>query len=182
MHASRKFQSALQGDESVSWPKGKPWNEARRNAHVPRPAWNRGSKGVSEETQRKMSARKLGKPRAKITKERCCPACGTTFVMKNNRQKYCRSCFKGGHAGRHDVYGLTRFQFEAMKELQNHVCKFCGKPETQTTNGTLRELSVDHDHETNKVRGLLCAICNLYVVGKHTLESAQRLLAYLETA
>ena len=47
-----------------------------------------------------------------------------------------------------------------MVEKQNGVCAICGNPETATSHGTIRRLSVDHDHETGEVRGLLCSKCN----------------------
>jgi len=43
---------------------------------------------------------------------------------------------------------------------QNGVCAICSGGETVKTRGTLRRLAVDHDHETGKVRGLLCNRCN----------------------
>lgn len=46
--------------------------------------------------------------------------------------------------------------------LQNGVCAICGKLETALfkPGGSIRALSVDHNHRTNKVRGLLCGHCN----------------------
>ena len=52
-------------------------------------------------------------------------------------------------------YGLTPEDYERMLESQGGVCAICGtnpKPE--------RHLCVDHDHETNSVRALLCIGCN----------------------
>jgi len=58
-------------------------------------------------------------------------------------------------------YGLSEKQYAAMLSAQNGVCFLCGKPETaRTKKGVLRSLHVDHDHETGKVRGLLCLKCN----------------------
>ena len=51
-------------------------------------------------------------------------------------------------------YGLTLEQYDQMFEEQNGVCAICELPEIR------RRLSVDHNHETGKVRGLLCFICN----------------------
>lgn len=48
-------------------------------------------------------------------------------------------------------------QYEEMLEEQNNVCAICKKPETCTK---LNFLSVDHDHSTGKIRGLLCRACN----------------------
>lgn len=45
--------------------------------------------------------------------------------------------------------------------LRSGVCKICGEPEKTKKQGTLRRLSIDHDHRTGKVRGLLCYYCNL---------------------
>jgi len=44
---------------------------------------------------------------------------------------------------------------------QNGVCKICGLPETRFAGGRITNLSVDHNHETSVVRGLLCHFCNM---------------------
>jgi hypothetical protein len=59
-------------------------------------------------------------------------------------------------------FGLTPEQFAAMSAAQNHVCAICGKPETarKYNSKEIRNLSIDHNHDTGKVRALLCAGCN----------------------
>ena len=57
-------------------------------------------------------------------------------------------------------YGITHEQYEAMFKAQNGLCAICGKPETRIIKGSLSLLSIDHDHATGKVRGLLCQWCN----------------------
>lgn len=58
-------------------------------------------------------------------------------------------------------YNITLEQYNQMLELQNNVCDICKKPETKRhKNGTLYRLAVDHNHDTGKVRGLLCWRCN----------------------
>ena len=52
-------------------------------------------------------------------------------------------------------YGITLKEYRAMHAGQNGVCKICGEPPPKGT-----RLFVDHDHETKKVRGLLCVGCN----------------------
>lgn len=49
-----------------------------------------------------------------------------------------------------------------MLKDQNGVCKICNKPETTVDkrNGKTIDLSIDHDHKTGVVRGLLCSKCN----------------------
>jgi hypothetical protein len=53
------------------------------------------------------------------------------------------------------LYGITIEDYAAMLESQGYVCAIC-KEECKTKNS----LSVDHDHKTGKVRGLLCNACN----------------------
>lgn len=53
-------------------------------------------------------------------------------------------------------YGLTLEDRERMLAAQTGCCKICAKPE-----GVFKSpLCVDHDHETGKIRGLLCPSCN----------------------
>ena len=57
-------------------------------------------------------------------------------------------------------YGITPDQFKAMFDEQNGVCAICFLPETRIIKGTLSALSVDHCHQTGKIRALLCHRCN----------------------
>lgn len=58
------------------------------------------------------------------------------------------------------LYGLTLEDYDMMWDAQNGVCAVCGQPETDKQKGVVRRLSVDHDHDTGEVRGLLCNSCN----------------------
>ncbi|MCX2931410.1 endonuclease VII domain-containing protein [Mycobacterium sp. CVI_P3] len=57
-------------------------------------------------------------------------------------------------------FGITREEYLHKLETQNARCAICGEPETDIHRGTLRTLSIDHCHSTNKVRDLLCGRCN----------------------
>ena len=54
------------------------------------------------------------------------------------------------------LYGITTDKYNKMFSDQNGCCAIC---ETHICS-TGRSLAVDHDHETGKVRGLLCSNCN----------------------
>jgi hypothetical protein len=58
-------------------------------------------------------------------------------------------------------YNLSLEAFNRMLQEQNGVCAICGKPETRICRGSLCSLSVDHNHETGKIRELLCSNCNV---------------------
>lgn len=68
-------------------------------------------------------------------------------------------------------YGV--FDYTFLLERQGGGCAGCGsKP-----NGKM--LLIDHDHETGRVRGLLCHPCNLAVNRHITPETLRRLASYL---
>lgn len=46
-------------------------------------------------------------------------------------------------------------EFKQMLKKQKGLCAICNKEETK------RRISVDHNHKTGKVRGLLCQECNI---------------------
>lgn len=54
------------------------------------------------------------------------------------------------------VYGITLEQYNVMFETQRGCCAICEKHQANFK----RKLSVDHNHSTGKVRGLLCDLCN----------------------
>jgi Recombination endonuclease VII len=58
------------------------------------------------------------------------------------------------------TYGISVVEYDRMLVEQNGVCTICRRPETNTLNGKVRRLSVDHCHKTDQIRGLLCAHCN----------------------
>lgn len=60
----------------------------------------------------------------------------------------------------HDLYGVTPEQYDALYEAQGGCCAICGRPENAKQNGRPVRLSVDHDHDSGIVRGLLCRRCN----------------------
>jgi Recombination endonuclease VII len=60
-----------------------------------------------------------------------------------------------------DNYKLTPEKYDAILAFQGGVCYTCGQPEPVKG----RRLSVDHDHATGLIRGLLCSRCNP-VLGK----------------
>ncbi len=80
-------------------------------------------------------------------------------------------------------YGITAEQYETMLEEQNGVCASCHNHEMalDPRTGNLFGLSVDHDHETGHVRGLLCMTCNRCLGLLHDdPERIKELLRYLE--
>ncbi len=74
-------------------------------------------------------------------------------------------------------YGITLDDYEALFAEQNGRCAIClVTPE----NERFGMLSVDHNHETGEVRGLLCRHCN-FAIGllNDNHERAERLVGYL---
>ena len=54
-------------------------------------------------------------------------------------------------------YGITHEDYLQMLVRQAGVCAVCSRPEALTRYG---RLSIDHNHETGEIRGLLCDGCN----------------------
>lgn len=52
-------------------------------------------------------------------------------------------------------YGITLLEYEEMLKRQGGVCAICCEKCSRNDH-----LAVDHDHETGRVRGLLCEKCN----------------------
>ncbi len=76
-------------------------------------------------------------------------------------------------------YGLTLEEFGAMRERQGGLCALCGRKDSGRP--IWKDLCVDHDHATGKVRDLLCHQCNM-VLGhaRDDVKLLRRAAAYVE--
>jgi len=76
------------------------------------------------------------------------------------------------------LYGITLSEYNHMLSTQNHCCAICG---TDKPGGRWNSFAVDHCHETNKVRGLLCKSCNIMIgEAKDNIDILQKAMVYLE--
>ena len=74
-------------------------------------------------------------------------------ISENKRHKICRTCRQ---IHRKVIRNANRESYEALLQDQNSSCAICGI----TAEEIGKRLIVDHNHETLKVRGLLCWRCN----------------------
>lgn len=82
---------------------------------------------------------------------RSCLICGESIAHQTRwGALYCsRSCNR--KASQFRRYGITAVAFNAMLADQGGACRICRSVE---------KLVIDHDHATDKIRGLLCGGCN----------------------
>lgn len=104
-----------------------------------------------------------------------CTDCGKTKSLgefnksartKDGYQYRCKEC-KGAYVKKNleatldrkfqRLYGIGWSDYCDMLSSQSGGCAICGRSPKEN-NG--KRLSIDHDHETGKVRGLLCNRCN----------------------
>ena len=129
---------------------------------------------------------------------RICVVCGQTGEFPPGRHR-CKACEsertkQWRKDNQHRVRELnwrhgTRINFsledyDQMHAKQNGLCLICNRPERVRWRGTrMKPLSVDHDHRTGKVRGLLCQECNS-AIGKlgDSIELLESAIRYLRRA
>ncbi len=100
----------------------------------------------------------------------CCIKRTTDYNLKN------RPHIKDNHLKR--TYGITLTEFNERLDEQNGGCAICG---TTEPGGKWKNFHVDHNHETRKVRGLLCNSCNVTLgVVKEDIHTLKSMIEYLE--
>jgi len=85
----------------------------------------------------------------------------------------------------HNFYGISNRDYTRMLTEQNSVCAICyTKPKERINKKRailMGTFSVDHDHVTGAVRGLLCNSCNLGIGAfKDSCTSLRAAMVYLE--
>ena len=104
-----------------------------------------------------------------------CKAC--TIERTTNYNKRNSNSVRSQYLKRN--YGLTFEEFDSMLSKQDNCCAICKGKEPY---GRHKRFTVDHNHKTGEVRGLLCNRCNtalgLVEDNIHTLKS---MIQYLES-
>lgn len=74
-------------------------------------------------------------------------------------------------------YNITMDDYNKMVAKQNGNCDICGKHQDELK----IFLTVDHSHETGKIRGLLCTRCNLVIgCAKDDISILKNAIKYLK--
>ena len=72
-------------------------------------------------------------------------------------------------------YNMSLEEYDKLLVKQNYCCSICKNPPDK------KKLVVDHCHNTNKVRGLLCSKCNLLLGNaKDSINILQNAIEYLK--
>ena len=78
-------------------------------------------------------------------------------------------------------YNITVADYNELLCQQKGCCAICGQKETSKNKWGLCQLAVDHDHNTGKVRGLLCTKCNLILgLAKDNIDILFKAINYLK--
>ncbi len=99
----------------------------------------------------------------------------TLRKRKEIQDKYRRSS-KFSDTSLKRIYGISLKEWQKMFDEQDGCCASCGEHQADLS----RTLCVDHDHDTGKVRGLVCRQCNLALgLLKDDPEVVAKLLEYI---
>lgn len=88
---------------------------------------------------------------------------GVCRECKNVKRRSTHDPIKASEENLRYRFKLTVAQRTEMEVKQNNLCAVCNKSETvlDFQTGKVKRLSVDHNHTTGEIRGLLCSQCNL---------------------
>jgi len=109
------------------------------------------------------------KKMTKVIETKICTKCGkellstAEYFQRNTRNKSgfrseCKKCTRKYYGRKNDLkyrYNISQKEYNQMLNKQDGKCIICGELPT-----TFKNLSVDHNHKTGKIRGLLCDHCN----------------------
>lgn len=86
-----------------------------------------------------------------------CKECDNKAVKDYRKRNPQRWKTKARNSQLRMKFGIEPEDYNKILVSQNHMCAICG---TESFNNQHPRLVVDHDHVTNKLRGLLCHKCN----------------------
>lgn len=106
------------------------------------------------------------------------PETRTLVLVKDKRSNQKRTSLDHRRNNLKKQYGLSLSQWEQLFEKQGRKCSACGNLEPSGKKGW----ATDHDHETGKIRGILCQPCNMALgLLQDSIGRLEKLMAYLKT-
>jgi predicted RNA-binding Zn-ribbon protein involved in translation (DUF1610 family) len=128
--------------------------------------------------------------------EKCCPCCGKYYIdNSHNRSKVacspkCRTEWYNfinpdKHKATKTRNKFTVFSYQGIaftdeekiaieEEIKSDVCPICGREMIG------RKAHIDHDHKTNKFRGVICRNCNLALgLMEDNIDYLKKMVEYL---
>lgn len=105
--------------------------------------------------------------------ERSCSGCLSSLQGMHHNRQFCSASCKD-RVRRWRIFGLSPDEYRALLASNEGLCPICKREP--------KRWCIDHNHETGEVTGLVCSICNqsLIAYSRHEVETARRLLDYLE--
>ncbi len=132
----------------------------------------------------KESTRRGQSPSGKNAAKTCChkghPLEGDNLHIEPSGSRRCKTCRRV--TVRKCKCGITELEYNALVDQQENRCAICRQPETtKNRDGEISTLSVDHDHNTGRLRALLCRRCNTSVaLLREDIGYATSLVEYLK--
>lgn len=156
----RRYHQATEAQKADRAMKHREWREANREHHD---AYQREYRQRPEVVERRKAYNKANSDKIKADRQR--------WYQSQNAEINARRRI----AYREKVYGISAEDWNALFDSQGRVCAIC-KSDTPGK----RHWSTDHCHTTGKVRGILCAPCNLALGAlRDDPATVMRLHAYL---
>jgi len=100
----------------------------------------------------------------------------TIELFKNGKPNgiRCKECWQIWYDGIHERnvayrlmkhHDMTTAERDALLASQDGACPGCGKKDCGWKQGSATAWHIDHNHDTNKTRGILCGRCNTPATG-----------------
>ena len=136
---------------------------------------------ASEEVRRAWNA--AGRKKRRRSRKRTSSLDGTVFASEKVRRAWLAADKEAqvdeAWERRRRKYGVTQARFQRLLADQSWGCGMCGTRNPPVPAGRIDGWHVDHDHQTGRVRGILCLRCNvrLGVLGDQLPAVEQAVLA-----
>lgn len=113
--------------------------------------------------------------RYKVRLSKNCKDCYLEMKEKELQDKKNWYEAKGRWIALERKYGITKLEYESRLSNQSNSCAICRSPISEESRG-----SVDHNHDTGQIRGILCTFCNLTLLP--VVELYEDKLQYIDEA